>query len=205
VFGIDPYIEADIDYENGFSIKKCLISDMHNEMARFDLIMFNHSFEHMPHPDEVLNAAAAVLSDSGTIMIRIPTVDSHAWDHYRENWVQLDAPRHLYIHSRASLDILAAQAGLAITEVIYDSYSFQFWGSEQYIRDVPLESEQSFKNAGIHSSQFTQQQISEFERKAEELNKINLGDMAAYYLKKLPCNEQLTTEHSERHSCGKSL
>jgi len=34
----------------------------------------------------------------GWCVIRIPTVSSFAWEHYREQWVQLDAPRHFFLH-----------------------------------------------------------------------------------------------------------
>lgn len=199
VLGIDPYIEKDIVYRNGLSITKRSLHDIQNDGERFDLIMFNHSFEHMSDPDSALNVAAAILTDAGTVMIRIPTVDSYAWEHYRENWVQIDAPRHLYLHSRASLNILAENAGLMITEVIYDSDSFQFWGSEQYLRDIPLESERSYQYGSCQSI-FTQEQIYEFQRKAEDLNKSGSGDMAAFYFKKLPHNEHLASLQTQRQT-----
>jgi hypothetical protein len=162
---------------------------MIRDKARFDLIMLNHSFEHMPDPGAVLQTAAAMLTDTGTVLIRVPTVDSYAWDHYREHWVQLDAPRHLYLHSRASIDVLAAQSGLAVSDVIYDSDAFQFWGSEQYARNIPLESEISYKRSKDRSI-FSQEQIAEFRKRARELNANNRGDMAAYYLRKARSNEQ---------------
>ncbi|KAB0670423.1 class I SAM-dependent methyltransferase [Oryzomonas sagensis] len=189
VLGIDLYIEKDIVYGNGLSIKKQSLPDIRNTETRFDLIMFNHSFEHMPEPEDILKTAASVLTDSGTVLIRIPTVDSLAWEHYRENWVQIDAPRHLYLHSRASLDIVAAKAGLRVAEVVYDSDSFQFWGSEQYLRNIPLESERSYHCAPSKSI-FTKRQICEFQRRAVDLNRANRGDMAAFHLRKLLPDER---------------
>ena len=34
------------------------------------------------------------------------------------------------------MGIAASSAGLSICSVLYDSNAFQFWGSEQYVRDV---------------------------------------------------------------------
>jgi 2-polyprenyl-3-methyl-5-hydroxy-6-metoxy-1,4-benzoquinol methylase len=183
VLGIDPFIEQDILYGNGLAIAKRSLKEQQHYSATFDLVMFNHSFEHTPDPGATLRSAAAILTDPGTIMIRIPTVDSYAWEHYREHWVQLDAPRHLHLHSRASLEILAKQAGLVITDVVYDSDAFQFWGSEQYVRDIPLESQQSCKH-GTGVSIFSAGQIAEFQQRSVDLNRNNRGDMAAYYLRK---------------------
>lgn len=62
---------------------------------------------------------------------RLNGVDSHAWNHYREHWFQLDAPRHFYLHSLRSMQILCEKSDLRIDRVVYDSRESQFWASEQ--------------------------------------------------------------------------
>jgi 2-polyprenyl-3-methyl-5-hydroxy-6-metoxy-1,4-benzoquinol methylase len=182
LLGIDPFIEKDIEYRNGLKIlKKNLQSLKADPLRRFDLVMFNHSFEHMPDPEAVLKTSAAVLTDTGTVMIRVPTVDSYAWEHYREHWVQLDAPRHLFLFSARALSILAARAGLKVRDVVYDSDEFQFCGSEQYMRDIPLSSALSYKNSPTKAP-FTRSQMDGFRKRAHELNREKRGDMAAFYL-----------------------
>ncbi|TAN40746.1 MAG: class I SAM-dependent methyltransferase [Nitrospirae bacterium] len=183
VLGVDPFIEHDIEYRSGLRIIKSSLMELQSSGQRFDLVMFNHSFEHMPDPGTVMKAAAGLLTEKGTVLIRIPTVDSYAWEHYRENWVQLDAPRHLFLHSRASLGILATQAGLSVTEVVYDSETLQFWGSEQYLRDIPLDSDRSVKH-GPGCSVFSREQLSGFAQEALKLNEEERGDQAAFFLKK---------------------
>ena len=51
----------------------------------------HHSFEHIRDPEETLNAAANLLAEEGTIVVRIPVVSSYAWERYGVDWVQLDA------------------------------------------------------------------------------------------------------------------
>jgi SAM-dependent methyltransferase len=109
--GIDPYIESDIEYENGALVKKCTIHDCGQE---WDIIAFNHSFEHLPDPFETLQAVARLLAEDGVCLIRIPTVSSHAWRYYGADWVQLDAPRHFFLHSLESIKMLAAMSGLCM-------------------------------------------------------------------------------------------
>ena len=111
----------------GFGLKRAKIQDI-NE--KFDLILFNHSLEHMHDIGQSLAHATSLLEPGGTIIIRIPTVSSQAWDTYRENWFQIDAPRHTCIPSRKGLAQLASSCGLQIVQSYDDSTDTQFWLSE---------------------------------------------------------------------------
>lgn len=132
--GIDPYAAAASDDRRPVVARQTL----QDVSGRWDVITFQHSFEHVVDPEGTLRAAAHRLAPGGVCLIRMPVVPCYAWERYREHWVQLDAPRHLHVHSRRSLEILARRAGLRVTTVEHDSTSFQFWGSELYARDVPL-------------------------------------------------------------------
>ncbi len=178
--GIDPLIEADIRYKGDLEIKK---QDIHRAEGSYDLIMFHHSFEHVSDPYETLRSAEALLAPEGHCLVRLPTVSSFAWRHYGVNWVQLDAPRHFYLHSIDSMKILAERAGLQVRDIIYDSTSFQFWGSEQYVRDIPLRDRRSY-GMSRRDSILSEEDIAAFERRAQELNREGEGDQAAFYLTK---------------------
>ena len=172
--GVDPYVQGDIEYLNGLRILK---SDLHHLDGEWDLIMYHHSFEHVPDPLAHLSAVHRLLRHEGTCMIRVPTVSSYAWEHYRTNWVQLDAPRHYFLHSIESMRILAEKAGLHVQEVLYDSSEFQFHGSELYLQGIPLVSDRS------HS--FFQRSLKKkWKRDADALNARNAGDQAVFYLTK---------------------
>ena len=180
LLGIDPYIKSDIKYPIGLTILKKSIHELSGE---WDLIMLHHSFEHAPDPLETLKSCTKLLANEGTIMIRIPTVSSFAWRYYKNNWVQLDAPRHLFLHSVDSIKILSSRAKLKLVDLIYDSTEFQFWGSEQYAKDIPLESEKSYsKNSS--KSIFSKERIDMFKQLAEFLNFQSQGDQASVYFKK---------------------
>jgi SAM-dependent methyltransferase len=180
ITGIDPYIQKDIRYENGVTVYK-------RELGRieglYDLIMMHHSFEHMADPGETLRRAASLMHPNSHLLIRTPVVPSLAWQKYGVNWVQLDPPRHLFIHSRKSIEILAAEADLALTNVLYDSTEFQFWGSEQYVNNIPLMDETSYwKNPA--RSIFTAADIARFKGLAEQCNAEGTGDQACFYLRR---------------------
>jgi SAM-dependent methyltransferase len=174
--GIDPFVESDLEFNNGVRIRKCFLTDFaRTSDSLWDLIMFHHSFEHIPNQLETLQAAAQLLARNGICVIRIPVL-GHAWEVYGTNWVQLDAPRHLFLHTERSLQMLSQKAGLRIVSVEYDSFEFQFWGSELYRRGIYL------KTDGVPRRFFSARQLRGFTKKSQELNAARRGDQAIFRL-----------------------
>lgn len=176
--GIDPYNSEEIKYGNGLVISKKALKDTDGE---WDLITWHHSFEHIADPLGELSKVNELLSDNGRCIIRLPVADSLAWELYKTAWVQIDAPRHIFLHSKNSMGILAEKAGLAIVRIDYDSTAFQFWGSEQYLKGISLTSNRSYL-MNKSNSVFTSQEIRCFEKRARELNAAGKGDQAVIYL-----------------------
>lgn len=182
LIGIDPFIEKEIIYNEKHKILKRSLPDLNN--VSFDLIMFHHSFEHLDNPHETFVALKKLLKKSGTVLIRIPTIDSYVWKCYKANWVQLDPPRHLFNYSVKSIEILASKYGFKLIELIYDSTGFQFIGSEQYRKNIPLMSSKSYFQDAKNSI-FSIEQIKSFNSRALELNKKKEGDTACFFLQML--------------------
>lgn len=178
LLGVDPFLPADLTYADGLTV---LRRDLGGVSGTWEVIMFHHAFEHLPDPLGTLAEVKARLAPGGVCLLRLPVADSEAWRRYGVDWVQLDAPRHLFLHTRRSLDILAAEAGLAVRAVRHDSYELQFWGSEQYRRDIPLRSEQSY-NWGRNPAVFTPAQMDAWRAESAALNREGRGDQAAFYL-----------------------
>ena len=175
--GVDAFISVD-QISPGIRIRKGSINDVD---GIFDCIMLHHSFEHMDDPLGVCGHIVRLLSKNGYALIRMPTVSSYAWRHYKEHWVQLDAPRHIFLHSLESIKILADKAGLTIRDIIFDSTEFQFWASEQYRQDIPLNDPRSYAQNRA-AAIFSAAQIKEFQRKAAQLNAEKQGDQVCVYL-----------------------
>ncbi len=140
LLGIDPFLKDDVIYENGVRVLRKDLEELNQE---FDLVMLHHSFEHMPAPLDTLRKAHNLVKPGHYLLLRIPLAGSFAWRKYGVNWVALDAPRHLYLHTPESIQILASQAGFEVAEVVYDGDGFAHWGSELYLRDIPLMDERS--------------------------------------------------------------
>lgn len=176
--GVDPFVPNDI-HGRGFKVHKKELKDMDGE---FDIISLHHSFEHMDHPGAVLTELARLLAPEGTIILRIPVASSFAWKHYGVNWVNLDPPRHLFLHTPATMERLCQQAGLRVHRTIFDSDAGQFWGSEQYVLGIPLTDSRSYA-VSRRRSVFSRKQIREFKRRAVELNEKGQGDLACFYIR----------------------
>lgn len=182
LLGIDPYIEKDINYKNGVKIQKKSLFELSKD-DKFDLVMLHHVFEHLERPIDSLRKILDFLKVDGKVLIRIPVAGSHIWEKYKNNWVQLDAPRHLVIPTEKSMYIMADIAGYNIVNVFYDSSSFQFWGSEQYWNDIPLNDPRSY-SVSPQRSIFGENQIIEFEKEARKLNLEGKGDQACFILQR---------------------
>ena len=180
VIGVDPFLDSDIEVSGQCLVRKANLGDM---VGPFDLIMLHHSFEHMPEQQGTLQAVNSLLSPDGICLVRVPLVSSKAWRQYGVNWVQLDAPRHFYLHTSNSLTLVAERAGFECFDIRYDSGAFQFWGSEQYVRDIPLRDPSSYA-INPSNSPFVASEIAQFALEAARLNSINDGDQAAFYLRR---------------------
>lgn len=178
--GIDPFNKKDVTYKNGLSI---LIKTIYEVEGKWDLIILNHSFEHMKNPLEIMKKVAGLLSPDGYCVIGIPVISSYAWKKYGVNWVQIDAPRHFFIHSTKSMEILSRQSGLQLVNAYYNSTGFQFWGSEQYLNNIALLNEKSYF-INKSNSMFSAEDLYFFDNKAKKLNEKGMGDQAIYIFNK---------------------
>lgn len=184
LLGIDPFLDRDRTDPSGPRLLKRSVHEVEGTAA-WDLIMYHHVFEHVPDPVDQLRSVARLLAPGGTCLLRIPVSDGDAWERYGTDWVQLDAPRHLHLHTRASLTEAARRAGLVVAGVTHDSTAFQFWGSELYRRDVPLAALGADPRRGA-TRRFGRLRMARFARWARDLNRHGRGDQAAFLLRAAP-------------------
>ena len=170
IVGIEPF--ALETQEKPFSILKKSLTEI-TEM--FDVITFNHVFEHVEDMHETLKNCHEILSENGKIIIRVPVKDSVAYEKYGENWVQWDAPRHFHLLTKKAFEILAKENNFRIESYYNDSYKLQFTGSEKYKMGRTYQTSNNI---------FSAKEIAEFNEKSQLLNKIGKGDQAVVVLSK---------------------
>jgi SAM-dependent methyltransferase len=176
--GIDPHLDRTFVPRPGVRIIK---GDVESLAERFDLVMLNHSLEHMAAPADALRAVRKRLTPGGKVLVRVPVADSEAWRGYGTDWVGLDPPRHLHVPTDRAMRELAGEAGFEVTRTYRDSQALQFWGSEQYRRDIPLRDPRSWW-IDPERSPFTAAQVRAWDRRSVVLNRAGRGDTAGFIL-----------------------
>ncbi|MES2210135.1 MAG: class I SAM-dependent methyltransferase [Chloroflexota bacterium] len=176
--GIDPWLDGDASID-GIQLLRREIDDLEGQ---FQVVMFHHVFEHVADPEATLRAARRLLRPGGVVLIRTPVMGTWFWETYGRDWWELDPPRHLFVHSRRSLEMLIARVNLRIAEVIFDSTSVEIIASEQIRRNVAWREPQSWfvtPPAG-----FSDEDLARFLATTSELNRSERGGRAAFYLRR---------------------
>ena len=176
--GVDPFVPDDMRTPAGVQIRKAAFLDVTDP---WDVIMFNHSLEHVFDPVVELRHAARLLSPGGLCLVRIPTPSSAVWDLYGTDWVQLDAPRHIALPSRTGMARLADRAGFVLEQTIDDSWAFGVWGSELYRKGIALQSQDG--QTVDPAAHFSREKLAEWSAFATAQNAISRGDQAAFVLR----------------------
>lgn len=180
LFGVDPNIESNIYFNSELLIQK---GEMHDLKGSYDLIMFHHSLEHIPDQVGTLLAVERLLAPNGRCLVRVPLMNKMAWREYGINWVQLDAPRHLYLHTELSVKLLAERSGFNVVSTTFDSNEFQFWGSECLSRGIPLfDAITGLPNRD--AQKLCKSNLKNWRKKARELNSIGDGDQVCITLQR---------------------
>jgi len=105
----------------------------------FDAVVMWDVLEHVHSPRETLLETQRILKPDGVLVIRVPLLD--AWDRrlFGRYWAGWDAPRHLTLFSKHTLDLMLTQTGFHVegTASISGSYhafvlSIRFW-ARQYL------------------------------------------------------------------------
>lgn len=92
------------------------LEDCQFEAKSFDIITMWHVLEHVHRPKELLMQAAALLNPDGIMAVAMPNIASRDARFYGENWVPLEAPRHLSHFTPAAVAQLCERLQLRLIE-----------------------------------------------------------------------------------------
>jgi len=85
-----------------------------NDELEFDLITMWDVLEHIPSPTHALRHANMLLAPDGRLVLSVPNWDSFERQLFRERWIALDAPRHLYHFSSRTITRLLRKCDFEI-------------------------------------------------------------------------------------------
>lgn len=81
---------------------------------KFDLIVLNHTLEHLKDPFDVVKKASQLLKPGGLLYIDLPNFASLSASIYKKNWTHLLPDEHLWHFTYKSLEIMLQKLGLKI-------------------------------------------------------------------------------------------
>ncbi|QSG01705.1 class I SAM-dependent methyltransferase [Natranaeroarchaeum sulfidigenes] len=90
------------------------------EFEPFDAILFDHVFEHIPNPKEVLRISKSLLKKDGRLIIEVPNFGGWGRRLFNQSWGDLDVPRHIYHYTPRSLRELTESIGFSQKKISFD-------------------------------------------------------------------------------------
>lgn len=127
VHGIEPFLDKDIHYKNGLTIKKSYIKDV---QEKYDIIFYDNVFEHLETPVEDLRAAGDKLKNRGVIVMVFPGYGDLT-KIFKENSYIIQPPQHVALYTEQGVENVARQAGLQINYIeklpVLEWYLKSYW------------------------------------------------------------------------------
>ncbi|MBF0627044.1 MAG: class I SAM-dependent methyltransferase [Magnetococcales bacterium] len=181
LLGSDPFLPQPLTYDSGVRI---LAEPLEKIPGTFELIMLHHVLEHTPDQHATLAQVKERLQPKGGVLIRIPVANSYAHRRYGLHWMAWDAPRHLYLHTVASLHRLARRHSFEVFAMHCDARPENLLGCEYYQRDIP-HCDWPETRGRPQESLFGAETRSALRTLTARLNATLDGDTACFYLRKM--------------------
>jgi len=115
--GIEPSARAvELAQKRGLQVKKAFFGE-YMPKKKYDIVILNHVFEHLPDPPWFLQKFRECLLEGGVLMIQVPNFGSWEAQYAREKWRYLVPKEHFLQLSPRSLRFLLEQEGYHILEM----------------------------------------------------------------------------------------
>lgn len=114
VTGVEPDpVAAALARGRGLEVRLGGIETLHDEVRKFDVITLSHVIEHVHAPIQLLSSCYSLLRPGGWLWIETPNLESEGHRLFGRHWRGLEAPRHLVIFNRRSLESALRAAGFS--------------------------------------------------------------------------------------------
>ena len=112
-------------HEHGLDVTTGELESIHYPDKSFDVIIINHTLEHVPQPVALLCEIRRILADSGIVVVGVPNFDSlMAWL-MRARWAGLLPDQHLWHFTPRTLQLMLERAGFSIRKLIVQPSTHQ--------------------------------------------------------------------------------
>lgn len=134
-FGVEPSPTA-ARYARevmGLSVHQGEFLDARFPSGFADVVLFQHSLEHVPHPSVELREAHRVLRGPGLLVVMVPNAASLDARLFGRWWYAWDLPRHLYHFTPRTASALLTKAGFRVQRIVCDRDPFSLVEGAIYV------------------------------------------------------------------------
>jgi SAM-dependent methyltransferase len=133
VTGVEPSLDAVKmgQTEEGLNIFPGALPDANFPSNSFDYIRFNHSFEHMTDPNQILAEVHRILADDGKLMLGIPNRSGLNAKLFGPLWWHLAVPLHPFSYSTRTISQMLEKHSFKVERVIFNTEGASIQGSLQ--------------------------------------------------------------------------
>jgi 2-polyprenyl-3-methyl-5-hydroxy-6-metoxy-1,4-benzoquinol methylase len=125
-WGIEPSKSSQVALHKGHKVENTNFEDSKLPNNYFDLIIMNHTLEHLSEPTKITNKATKLLNKNGILFIDVPNVGSLRAKLYDKKWPYYLPDEHLQHFNKKSLDVLMKASNLKVVQFKSRSGIFEF-------------------------------------------------------------------------------
>ncbi len=143
--GCGPGLLLNVARERGYAVSGCDISEwatnyastqgwdisagelesIHFPDKHFDVVIINHTLEHVPQPVPMLRETRRILADDGILVVGVPNFASLMAQLLRFHWAGLVPDQHRWHFEPRTLKMMLAHAGFQIRRLVVQPSSHQ--------------------------------------------------------------------------------
>lgn len=185
VTGMDPYLKSPKS-EDGLKLIRSKLEEVEEQ---FDFIMCHHSFEHFECPHTAIKEFKRIMCPGGTLLIRIPNIESYSFKKFKSSWHGIHPPFHFFLPSRSGMQTLFSDSGFQIKEVRQEQIVELFLYNINLCLDIamtePLGVVSFLGNNKLKKPPptFSNSEIKFWKDKVKTVKRDNMADYVAYYLR----------------------
>lgn len=118
----------------GLHIMQGDLLDLHLKSNQFDVVTLNSTLEHLYEPFETIKKVSKLLKKGGLVVITVPNIDSLGVKIFKEKWLPLHPPKHLYHFNSNTLSKMLNKSGFKIEKVDHWYWSHSYYSIFETIR-----------------------------------------------------------------------
>ena len=139
VFGVDfSTVAVERARSMGLNVRHGTLQSAAFDESFFDVVLFNHSLEHMYDPINALKEARRILKPGGVLVLHLPNAGSTEARVFGKWWVSWDLPRHLLHFDPVTVQRLVKTAGFEKESIQTSLSKSSFLGSVDYVYEHVL-------------------------------------------------------------------